>query len=102
MASLTGRWQGLTLVAFRALNKDQVGLIRALGMGRAGQGSSRTSIGSANFFSSFSPSVCRLSPLPCAQVFLRLDFKRGVNQCTQVARLDGRLWKIARLMPAFL
>jgi len=71
MASLTGRWQSMTLVAFRALSRDQAGLVRALGRDQVGLGGRTTIISSATpvkLFSSFSPSICRLNPLPCAQV----------------------------------
>merc|ERR1719381_165063 len=85
MVSLTGRWQGLTLVAFRALlSRDQAGLVRTLG--RDHLGPCRTTIGTAatpvNLFSSFSPSICSLGPLPCAQVSLRTP-KRNLFIQTQ-------------------
>ena len=75
MASLTGRWQGLTLVALRALSRDQSGLVRTLGrdhleLGRITKSGIMTPV---NTFSSLSPPICRLGPLPCAQV-LRTDF----------------------------
>ena len=70
MASLTGRWQGMALVALRTLSRDQAGLVRALGKDHVGLGRT-TKSGVAtpvNLFSSFSPSISRLGPLPCAQV----------------------------------
>jgi len=70
MASLTGRWQGMALVALRTLSRDQAGLVRALGRDHVGLGRTTTSgvATPVNHFSSFSPSICRLGPLPCAQV----------------------------------
>jgi len=73
MASLTGKWQGMTLVALRALSRDQSGLVRNLSrdhleLGRITKSGIMTSV---NSFSSFSPLICRLGPLPCAQVSLQ-------------------------------
>jgi len=73
MASLTGRWQGMTLVALRALNRDQSGLVRTLGrdhleLSRVTKSGIMTPV---NTFFSLSPPICRLGPLPCAQVSLQ-------------------------------
>jgi len=57
-------------VALRTLSRDQAGLVRALGRDHLGLGRT-TKSGVAtpvNLFSSFSPPICRLGPLPCAQV----------------------------------
>jgi len=71
-------------VAFRALSRDQAGLVRTLG--RDHLGPCRTTIGTAatpvNLFSSFSPSICSLGPLPCAQVSLQTP-KRNLFIQTQ-------------------
>jgi len=56
-----------TLVAFRALSRDQVGLVRTLGRDKLGF-VGRTNICSATPVNLFSPSICRLNPLLCAQV----------------------------------
>lgn len=73
MASLSGRWQGLALVALRALSRDQAGLVRALGRNHVELGLTTTKgiATPVNTFSSFSPMICRLGPLPCAQVSLQ-------------------------------
>jgi len=73
MASLSGRWQGLALVALRALSRDQAGLVRALGRNHVELGLTATKgiATPVNTFSSFSPMICRLGPLPCAQVSLQ-------------------------------
>jgi len=63
----------MTLVALRALSRDQSGLVRTLGrdhleLGRITKSGIMTPV---NTFSSLSPPICRLGPLPCAQVSLQ-------------------------------
>ena len=90
MASLSGRWQGLALVALRALSRDQAGLVRALGRNHVELGLTTTKgiATPVNTFSSFSPMICRLGPLPCAQVFFSASAHR--NLCVNVSCMD---WK---------